>query len=291
MKYIPLFVALVGASGAFASRALPALLHKVGSRAAVAASSAVTDKLRYGLGVTAIVIACGSMGCSLAESLAESKGHSREARSSARAGLRDEARAAEQERAQQRIKRRRERLGARYEGRYGDPRPRRGIYTPGETYRARSGDDLAMEGLGGLSIPMRRYGAGDHVYFVSDDVARSGTLQKYLGNSRYLVKIDSAGYARSTATVSGHDIIAAYRPSEDEQSFEGANVLVASDSKRVKYRHGTILRFYDDGYVEIRVERETWTDGTQVVLRRSYTVFVDGSLSRAEGGFELGDAF
>ena len=290
MRYVILVLLLVGSS-AYASRNLPALLHKIKQHTAVT-RTVVTDKLRHSLGLAAIVIVCSSGGCSLSESFSEEERPASSSTSgSTRAEMSDEERAAEREQARRREQRRRLRLGERYGERYGDPN-NEGQYR-GEVYRVRSGDDLDMEKLGDFSVPKRSYRGGDHIYFIRDSIARSGTIQKKLDYNRYVVEIDSAGYARATATVSGHDIIARYRPSETERSFEGENVLVAGDDKYVKYRHGTVVRFYDDGYVEIRVDQETPADGDgeRTRLKRSYTIFVDGSLSLAEGGFVFGDSF
>lgn len=297
MKYVPLLLALVSSSS-YASRDLPSLLHRLKNRTVAKANiTVVTDKLlrSVGVGAAAVFILCSNLGCSLSESGNSARTASQEHSGSERASMSDAERAKERERARQRERRRRERLGERYEQRYGDSKYE-GEYQ-GEAYRLRSGDELASEKLGDLSAPIRfsassrRYRVGEYVYFVHDSVAYSGTVLSDLGKYKYAINIDSAGYARSTAAVSGHDIIAAYKPNEDEKRLEGESVLVAGDGRRVKYRNGTIVRFYDDGYVEIRVNSETHNDGLQIMLKRPYIIFVDGSLPLAEGGFDMGSSF
>lgn len=132
------------------------------------------------------------------------------------------------------------------------------------------------------------YEYNERIYFLRNGLAYSGQVKKPLDDDRYVVQVNDTD---ERTTVSENDIRGRYAPNKKEYFLQGEAVLLEGNREGIKHRHGTIVRFYDDGYVEIRIIYETTFSDDHIELADPYTIFVDENLTLAEGGFVVGNFF
>ena len=130
--------------------------------------------------------------------------------------------------------------------------------------------------------------AGDKIYFLRDGLAYGGVVKKQLDDGTYLVKVNGTN---QTTTISRSEIGGEYEPSREERLLEGSAVVVAGDRDGIKYRNGVLKRYYNDGYVEIRITHETMHNDNIVELHEPYTIFADEDAPLPKGGFVIGDFY
>ena len=136
----------------------------------------------------------------------------------------------------------------------------------------------------GISPPY----TGDKLYFMRSGLAYGGAVKQRLDDGTYLVKVNGT---EQTTTISKSEIGGEYDPSFDERQREDCAVVLAGDRDEVKHRHGVLKRYYDDGYVEIRITQETMYNNDVVELHEPYTIFADKDAPLDKGGFVVGDFY